>query len=84
MWQRNEMAALQHGNAITHVTLLLPQHNFAADGLREALGFDSHVEAMTRLPAFMSAFWSLCPSLACGFKVFPGQVSVRPDRIARS
>ena len=49
-------------------------HNFAADGLREALGFDTHAEVMARMPEFMKAFWSLCPSLACGFKVFPGQV----------
>jgi hypothetical protein len=49
-------------------------HNFAADGLREALGFDTHAEVMGRMPDFMTSFWSLCPSLACGFKVFPGQV----------
>jgi len=49
-------------------------HNFAADGLREALGFDTHAEVMGRMPEFMGLFWSLCPSLACGFKVFPGQV----------
>jgi len=49
-------------------------HNFAADGLREALGFDTHAEVMSRIPDFMSKFWPLCPSLACGFKVFPGQV----------
>jgi len=49
-------------------------HNFAADGLREALGFDTHAEVMGRMPEFMGLFWSLCPSLACGFKLFPGQV----------
>lgn len=26
------------------------------------------------MPEFMSSFWSLCPSMACGFKVFPGQI----------
>ena len=49
-------------------------HNFAADGLREALGFDTHAEVMGRMGDFMGSFWSLCPSLACGFKVFPGQI----------
>ena len=68
-----------HAHVLAHVWLvarrrIFSPHNFAADGLREALGFDTHAEVMSRMGEFMGKFWSLCPSLACGFKVFPGQV----------
>ena len=34
------------------------------------------LQVMSRMPEFMGSFWALCPSRACGFKVFPGQARV--------
>ena len=40
----------------------------------------SHAEQIERLPAFMQGWWRLCPSAACGFKVFNGQAPSSPQR----
>jgi len=53
--------------------LFAPKNQFG-DEVRKALGFGSHAEQLARLADFMEGWWSLCPSKACGFKVFTGQV----------
>ena len=53
--------------------LFQPKNQFG-DEVRKALGFSSRAEQLTRLGDFMEGWWSLCPSKACGFKVFTGQV----------